>query len=246
MPMLDKLKRFFLRDTASDKAYNKWSEEYDDQPDNLMLALDEEIIGKMLEDISLEGKTIADIGCGTGRHWEKLFSRKPARVAGYDVSGGMLNMLQKKFPQAETHLISDEHLPGMDDHSCDFILSTLTVAHIHNLENAFKEWDRILKPGAGIVISDFHPGLLAKGGKRTFRKEGELISIKNYIHSIDNIKKNAGQLHWRVVRFAERHVDERVKHFYEKQNAMPVYKKYFGEPVIYAIYLIKADVAATG
>ncbi|MBS1915489.1 MAG: methyltransferase domain-containing protein [Bacteroidetes bacterium] len=244
--MFKKLKRFFLRDTASDKAYNQWSEEYDNQPDNLMLALDEEIIGKMLEEIPLQGKTIVDIGCGTGRHWQKLFASKPALLLGYDVSEGMLEMLNKKFPQAKTYHIKGEHLPGLEDHSCDFIISTLTVAHINNLENTLNEWDRVLKPGAGILISDFHPDLLAKGGKRTFKKDGELISIKNYIHSIDKIKKIAGQLGWQAVRFIERNVDEQVKHFYEKQNALPVYKKFFGEPVIYAIYLIKADVAATG
>ena len=246
MPMFDKLKKFFLRDTASDKAYNRWSADYDNQPDNLMLALDEEIVGKMLEEISLEGKIIADIGCGTGRHWKKLFGRKPLRLLGYDVSAGMLKMLQQKFPEAETHLIHDDHLQGLKDHYCDFILSTLTVAHINNLENALQEWDRVLKPGAGILISDFHPDLLAKGGKRTFRKDGELISIKNYIHSIDKIKNIAGQLGWHTVRFIERKVDEEVKHFYEKQNALRVYEKFFGEPVIYAIYLIKADVASTG
>ena len=82
--MLNKLKKIFLRkklnETESQQAYDSWAQDYDRQPDNLMLALDEKMIGDMLQSISLDSKIIADIGCGTGRHWKTIMSMKPARV----------------------------------------------------------------------------------------------------------------------------------------------------------------------
>ena len=54
------------------KAYDIWSHSYDAQPGNLVLDLDEMIFSTLLEDIDLEHKLVADIGCGTGRHWQKI------------------------------------------------------------------------------------------------------------------------------------------------------------------------------
>ena len=84
-------------------AYNLWADAYDAQPGNLMLAWDEEIFSLLLNDLSLQNKIIADIGCGTGRHWQKIFDLHPKRLIGFDVSEGMLKMLKQKFPESDTH-----------------------------------------------------------------------------------------------------------------------------------------------
>ena len=65
-------KIFPTRTTGPETAYDLWSEKYDHQPDNLMLALDEEIFSALLEGLNLQNKIIADIGCGTGRHWKNI------------------------------------------------------------------------------------------------------------------------------------------------------------------------------
>lgn len=52
------------------EAYDIWSGSYDLQPGNLMLDLDEKIFTSLLKNIDLAEKEIADIGCGTGRHWK--------------------------------------------------------------------------------------------------------------------------------------------------------------------------------
>ena len=108
---------------------------------------------------------------------------------GYDVSEGMLRKLNEKFPQAETHLLSGNKLPELQNDSIDCIVSTLTIAHIQNAEQALLEWSRVLKPGGAMIITDYHPEALAKGGKRTFTYHKKTIAIKNYVHTIDDIKK---------------------------------------------------------
>jgi len=224
-------------------AYNLWAADYDSQPDNMMLAWDEDIFSRMINTMDLHNKIIADIGCGTGRHWKKIYEREPKKLIGFDVSEGMLCMLKEKFPASETyHLINDE-LKELENQSCDIIFSTLTIAHIKNAEKALHEWERILKPGGEIIITDYHPYALAKGGRRTFNYHGKTIAVKNYVHSIKKLKDIARQLDLAVINFIEKSIDESARPFYEKQSALHVYERWKGTPIIYGIHLKKLDVA---
>ncbi len=237
------LKGVFRKQKISEprEAYDVWALAYDNQPGNLMLDLDEQITGEFLAGKELAGKTVADIGCGTGRHWKKIFLKSPARLVGFDVSTGMLEKLKEKFPAAETFLLKDNRLQGLANSSCDLLISTLTIAHIENIEEAFSEWNRVLKTGAGIWITENHPEALAKGGQRTFKHEGKLIAVKNYIHSFEKIRALAGQLGWKEIRFTEKIIDDSVKSYYEKQNALAVFEKFRGVRVIYGIHLKKEN-----
>lgn len=248
MNSLQKLRQIFTKKIVASKtenpeaAYNLWAASYDLQPDNLMLAWDEEIFSVLLKNTNLQQKIIADIGCGTGRHWQKIFDHHPKKLIGFDVSEEMLKMLKQKFPKAETHHLKDDQLHELEYHSCDLVFSTLTIAHIENAENALTEWERVLKPGGEMIITDYHPTALARGGKRTFTHNGKTMEVKNYVHSIDQIKNIARQLNLEVVRFVEKSIDESAKRYYEKQNAMDVYRAWKGMPIIYGIHLKKLDV----
>ena len=242
--MFTKLKQllFKTRDTSPEKAYDLWAKGYDDQPDNLMLALDERVFSELLQLVPPENKTVVDIGCGTGRHWSRVFSQKPAKMIGYDVSEGMLKMLEQKYPGAMVHKLSGNELRELENGSVDLVMSTLTIAHIKNAEEALKEWDRILKPGGSLIITDYHPVALQRGGKRTFRHDKRTVSIVNHIHSIEELKQVSGQLHWQLLRLIEKEIDDTVRPYYEKQNALAAFESFKGVPIIYGILFKKPDV----
>ena len=42
-----------------------------------------------------------------------------------------------------------------------------------------------------------------------------------------------------VIKKVEKYIDENVRLFYEKQDALHVYEKYYGYPVIYGLHLKK-------
>lgn len=237
------LKGIFGRQQVSEPraAYDLWATAYDNQPGNLMLDLDEELTGNFLAQKNIAGKTVADVGCGTGRHWKKLFAGQPARVTGFDVSTGMLARLKAKFPAAETFVLSNNKLDGLADASVDLLISTLTIAHIEDITEAFTEWNRVLKPGAEIFITENHPDALSRGGQRTFKHEGNTVSVRNYIHSFEKLRMLAGQLGWKEIRFSEKIIDESVRPYYEKQNALAVFEKFRGVPVFYGIHLKKEN-----
>jgi ubiquinone/menaquinone biosynthesis C-methylase UbiE len=250
MAILKNLRQYFSkyffhrRDTDPEAAYNLWAESYGSQPDNLMLALDEEVISGLLNHINIKNKIIADVGCGTGRHWKKILDNEPKKLVGFDVSAEMLKMLKQKFPQAETYRIINNKLPELENESCDCIISTLTIAHIQNAEEAITEWNRVLKPGGRMIITDYHPLALAKGGKRTFRHNDHTVAVQNYVHGLENLKNITRQLGLQVLRSIEKSIDESAKPYYEKQNALPVFEMWKGTPIIYGMYLIKPDAAS--
>ncbi|RKR83540.1 ubiquinone/menaquinone biosynthesis C-methylase UbiE [Mucilaginibacter gracilis] len=228
-----------IPDKAADEAYNLWAENYDDQPDNLMFYLDQLVFNEFMPDIELRGKVIADMGCGTGRHWPFLFQNKPAKLTGYDISEGMLKRLKLKFPDANTVKITDSILSNVEDATHNFVLSTLTVAHIQNIEEALQEWARILKPGGDMIITDFHPKALAAGGKRTFEYHNEHIPIVNYVHDTELIKRILLDNGLILVNEVEKVIDNTVMHYYIKQNAIHVYQKFRGMPMIYGLHFKK-------
>ena len=226
-----------LQEKNSVDAYNLWAENYDRQPGNLMLDLDNEIFTLLLAGIDLSHKQVADIGCGTGRHWNKVLACNPESLTGFDVSSGMLDRLQAKFPQANTQVITDNLFTGVADASYDIIISTLTVAHIEDIEQALQAWCRILKPDSDLIITDFHPDAIAFGGKRTFEHEKKQVAVQNYVHYVGEIKAILLKYGFNLVKMEERIVDGPVKHYYAAKNALPVYEKFKGSKIIYGMHL---------
>lgn len=224
-------------------AYNLWAGDYDSQPHNLMLALDETVFSELLQLVPFTKGLIADIGCGTGRHWQKLLQLQPQKITGFDVSEQMLAKLVAKYPGAETHLVKNESLAPLQDNSCRLLVSTLTIAHIENMHAALKEWARVVAAGAYIIITDYHPAALAKGARRTFTANHEEISIKNYVHPVEQVIQRAKQLNLSVIRLTEKIIDESMLPYYEQQSAVHVFEKWKGTPVIYGLLLQKTDVA---
>lgn len=219
------------------EAYDIWSDSYDVQPDHLMLDLDELIFSTLLEDVDLANKTVADIGCGTGRHWERLYHVSPAILHGYDISEGMLNKLKLKFPAAITSHINDNQLSDTATASLDCIISTLTIAHIEELDETIAAWARVLKPGGDVILTDFHPDALIKAGRSTFNHNDGDIAIMHFVHSLSKIKEVCEKQGLIVARQEEKYIDESVRSYYEHEDAMHVYNQLKGMAIVYGLHL---------
>ena len=249
MPLLHKLSQYLRparrKESEPADAYDIWASSYDNQPDNLMLALDESLVATLLGPTRLTGKVIADVGCGTGRHWKKLFDRQPSRLMGFDVSAGMLNILRKKYPQADTFLLTGPALTQLEDASCDLLLSTPSRSPIlpRLLAAALAEWNRVLRPGGEMIITDYHPDALAKGGQRTFREGDRVIAVRNHVYPLPQLRLIARRLGLHELILTEKKIDDTMKPYYEKQNALPTFQRFLNVPIIYGIHLKKPDAA---
>lgn len=219
--------------------YDLWSATYDEEPGNLMIALDEAVFRTLAEPVPVAHRVITDIGCGTGRHWAKLLAMGAQQLIGYDVSAGMLEKLRNKFPDAIARQISDCSLPEQPDQSVDIVISTLALAHMPDVAMALKEWHRILKPGGHILLTDYHPAALEQGATVTFAHHQQTVRVQHYIYPLETINALATQLGLQLQDTIVRVIDDRVKDFYATQNALPLYRQFYQVPILYGVRFYK-------
>jgi ubiquinone/menaquinone biosynthesis C-methylase UbiE len=236
------IKSFFLGKKKevlrnSKDAYKIWADCYDEEKDNLMLYYDEIILKNLLEQVHLKEKTVLDFGSGTGRNWYEFLKYHPGKIIGCDISPEMINKLKIKFPGSESYLIHNEKLDFLNEKVCDIIISTLVISHIKNIKRLFQEWDRLLKASGDIIITDFHPDMFMKGGARTFKHAGKTYKVEHYIHEVRKIEEILSTYGFKKINLIEKQIEENVKSFYIKKNALHVYEKFRGVSFIYGLHL---------
>jgi len=212
-----------------------WASNYENDRNNLMQAMDKALLEQLLENVDLKGKRILDYGCGTGRHWKRLLSEQPESLAGCDTSEAMLKELRRKFPEANTRRIRGQPL-SFKNGTIDIVISNLTIGHIEQLENVFREWDRFLKSEGEVIITAFHPEALRKGAQRSFQRAGTTYAIKNFIHSLEKVQEFWTCRNYRTMAFYEKCVDSAVKEYYKTNDAVEVYEVWKGVPYLYGYH----------
>lgn len=98
------------------------------------------------------GMKVLDVGVGTGLVAAQActITGNPALVTGVDPSSGM--MAASKLPKAIALVEGRaESLPFPDNHF-DFLSMGYALRHISDLSMAFKEFERVLKPGGRLCI----------------------------------------------------------------------------------------------
>jgi ubiquinone/menaquinone biosynthesis C-methylase UbiE len=185
-------------------AYRLWSETYGLELEHPVFALESEIWGELLSKAAVAGKTVMDIGVGTGRHWNELVSLGPRDVYGVDISREMLDRLRARFPDATVYERTGTRLDAFSDASVDLIASSLMLGHVREVGDELREWTRILRDGGEIVYTDFHPEALEAGARRTFGYRGRIFEVESHCHAVPRLRALFASLHWEIEGFQER------------------------------------------
>src|SRR4029450_1175643 len=90
------------------EGYDLWAQIYDDE-DNQLIAVETIQFRSLLGDV--RGLTVADIGCGTGRH-ALAMAEAGATVIGVDFSMGMLAKAKAKPGAGTVHFLGQEWAMG--------------------------------------------------------------------------------------------------------------------------------------
>jgi hypothetical protein len=99
-----------------------------------------------------------------------------------------------------------------------------------------------LSTNGEILITDFHPILLALGGRRSFTVDGSPQYIRNHIHQVDHVAGYFEGLGYEINELRQVYIDEALKPWYATRNAMHVYNKFEGIPVIYGLHVKRRHV----
>lgn len=96
-----------------------------------------------------------DIGCGTGNYLHAL-SNRGLQFYGVDPSETMLRVARQRNPDA-IFINSTSDSISLPDRFFDGAIAVLTIHHWANLLKGLREVNRLLKPGAPMVVFSFTP-----------------------------------------------------------------------------------------
>lgn len=159
-----------------------WAASYEETP-NALLALEERTLGPLLPD--LRGKSVLDLACGTGRWLERLSARGASAGAGLDFCAPMLERAGARPAMGGRLVLGDCLAMPFRPAVADLAICSFAVAYLFDLARFVGELARVLRRGAQLFVSDFHPSAHARGWHRTFRSGGSVIGITSSRYSIE-------------------------------------------------------------
>lgn len=114
----------------------------------------------------VRGKDVLDAGCGEG-HNTRLLARMGARMTGIDVSPRMIELARTEEAREPLgiryEVASFSNMPLFPDASFDLVVSTMALMDGPDLEGAFREIHRALRPGGHLAFSITHPCFMTRG-----------------------------------------------------------------------------------
>lgn len=137
------------------KAY----EEFNNAEDSYSFNIEWPCIKELLPD--LKGKTVLDLGCGTGIFTFLLEKCNPDKLLGIDLSEEMLQIAKEKAEKSNSDaefILHDAATCGeVVEEPVDFIFSSTTSHYIKDLGQLFENVSKSLKAGGECIFSIIHP-----------------------------------------------------------------------------------------
>ncbi|MGB4101426.1 MAG: methyltransferase domain-containing protein [Alphaproteobacteria bacterium] len=164
---------------------------------------------------SLDGMTVFDLGCGTGRDayiLAQLVGPK-GKVIGVDMTEAQLNVAKRHVdyhatafgyvrPNTEFHhgYIEDLQALGIKDNSIDVVVSNCVINLSANKEAVFREIFRVLKPGGELYFSDVFAGRRVPEHLQQDKELlGECLGGAMYSEDFRRIMRKIGCLDYRMM-----------------------------------------------
>lgn len=104
-----------------------------------------------------KGMKVLDLGCGNGRVYEYL-QQKNIDYTGFDLSQGLLDEAQKKYPETTFVQGNMVSLP-FEDNTFDQVWSIASFHHLQNQtdrKQCLAEIRRVLKPGGKLLMTSWN------------------------------------------------------------------------------------------
>jgi ubiquinone/menaquinone biosynthesis C-methylase UbiE len=160
------------------EGYGRWAASYDATP-NPLIDAEQPIVHAMID--AVPPGVALDAACGTGRHTHHLVARGH-RVVGVDASAAMLEHARRAVPGADLRIGDLGSLP-VDSASVDLVVCALALSHCADLGPPIRELGRIIRPGGRVIVSDFHPVMIALGGSAFFvAADGSSGHVRSFCH----------------------------------------------------------------
>lgn len=207
------------------QGYDIWSAFYDQYP-NPTVAMDENHFPDFWRHHC--AKKVLEIGCGTGRHTQKL-SAANNLVTALDPSPGMLSVAKEKIKADNVEFILGDFLSlQLKEFNYDVIVEALVLEHIADLNKFFLKASAHLKTGGDFYLSEIHPERTAQGVLAHFKSpEGdEDIHLVSYAHTEEDVLSSAKSAGFKLLNEKNILGDQRLAEAHSK------WAKHLGKPMI--------------
>lgn len=177
------------------KVYDKYARMYHDKvssKDNVWHKYIEKpaIISLIKKDV--RGKSVLDLGCGSGPFVKELFSLGVKSVKGLDLSKELIKIARENNPRAEFST-GDARKTPYKNGEFEIVVSSLMAHYFKDLNPLFSEVSRILKNRGLFVFSMHHPVMEVSSRLNLRRVEGSLLNPyfhnKKYVWTLNNKMK---------------------------------------------------------
>lgn len=111
----------------------------------------------MLQALEPQGKSILDLGCGEGHFARRIKTSGAARTSGLDISPALIETAQARDPQGEYHVQDIQQGPFFAPESFDALSAFMVMMYMRDLDAAFGNIAKILRPGGRFVASIPNP-----------------------------------------------------------------------------------------
>jgi malonyl-CoA O-methyltransferase len=216
---------------AARDGYRRWASHYD--AETAVSFLENELVSAF--GVSVAGRRLLDVGCGTGR---RLHHTNAAFAVGVDLTPDML-------AHADGELASE--LAAADIRALPFATSMfdtvwcrLVIGHVRELDAAYEELARVCAVGGTVIVTDFHADAVAAGHRRTFRDaDGVVHEIEHYVHTLEQHTAAAQRSGLTRMTHTEGIVGPEIRTFYEQADRMSAYDAQRGLAIVLALHFQK-------
>lgn len=172
------------------QAYNVWVEQYDTNV-NATRDLNMQVLRQQA--FNFAGKAVLEIGCGTGLNTIWLAQQAQIVVAA-DLTEGMLQQAQQRLAGFPVQFLqTDITQPWPLAPRFDWIVTTLVLEHIEDLEHVFGEARQVLRHNGRFAISELHPYKQLQGIQARYQdaQTGQAVLVPAFYHPVSEYV-NAG------------------------------------------------------
>jgi malonyl-CoA O-methyltransferase len=183
----------------------------------------------------LAARTLLDAGCGTGRRLPHPSADGPRMAIGVDL---VLEMLAqgKGRPGIRTVVAADFQALPFGADRFDVVWCRLSIGHLAQLEPCYREFARVMRPGARLIVTDFHPAAARAGYLRSFRdSNGVLRVLEHHVHDTSDHDRSARRAGLVLERQLELRIGPEVRSFYETTGKLDRYNEQIALPLLLAL-----------
>jgi SAM-dependent methyltransferase len=170
----------------------------------------------MLQALEPQGKAVLDIGCGEGYFARVLKESGAARVAGLDISPGLINEAQTQDADGEYRVQDIQAGPFFGSDSFDAISAFMVLMYMADLDAAYRNISTILRPSGRLVACITNPYYTEPVGYRRWRIKD---ALDRYLDPGSTSSKLVTRQFERVVRSSRFDYVLHIKNYFDRRTA---------------------------